>query len=177
MDAREVYRDLAIALRREMQRADAAEEALADLRARHAALVDLLIGKGILAASHRQTLDRAGKHGERPERPKVHLRVVRDKYEVGGADIDCAARIHACKARCCSFAHPLARQDLDEGVVMWNVTTPFQILQEADGYCTHIDRTTMGCTVHAQRPATCRLFDCRKDPRIWIDFDAMVPAP
>jgi hypothetical protein len=35
----------------------------------------------------------------------------------------------------------------------------------------------MLCTVHEQRPLFCRMYDCRKDPRIWLDFDRQVPNP
>jgi hypothetical protein len=36
---------------------------------------------------------------------------------------------------------------------------------------------TGACTVYAQRPGACRAYDCRHDPRVWIDFDARIPAP
>jgi hypothetical protein len=31
--------------------------------------------------------------------------------------------------------------------------------------------------VYAQRPGACRAYDCRHDPRVWIDFEARIPAP
>jgi hypothetical protein len=31
--------------------------------------------------------------------------------------------------------------------------------------------------VYEHRPAICRTYDCRKDPRIWIDFEKRIPAP
>jgi hypothetical protein len=31
--------------------------------------------------------------------------------------------------------------------------------------------------VHHARPRTCRVYDCRRDPRIWLDFERRIPAP
>jgi Fe-S-cluster containining protein len=33
------------------------------------------------------------------------------------------------------------------------------------------------CTIYEKRPASCRAYDCRADPRVWIDFEARIPAP
>ena len=107
----------------------------------------------------------------------MRLRQYIDKYQIEGADIDCAARIHLCQARCCSFTFPLSPQDLDEGGVRWDVEDPYMIRHDEDGYCSHLDRGTLGCTIHQRRPATCRQYDCRQDPRVWVDFEARVPAP
>ncbi len=49
--------------------------------------------------------------------------------------------------------------------------------READGYCTHLDRATMGCGVYEIRPGTCRRYDCRQDKRVWLDWEKKLPAP
>jgi Fe-S-cluster containining protein len=73
---------------------------------------------------------------------------------------------------------PLSSVDLDEGVIRWDYGQPYMIRQRAsDGFCVHNDPTTHGCTVHAQRPAACRRYDCRKDERVWIDYERRIPAP
>jgi Fe-S-cluster containining protein len=103
-----------------------------------------------------------------------------DKYtfEGGpGAEIDCASRYELCHAACCRMQFALTRQDVEEGVVKWNFGKPYMIRQEQDGYCTHLDRGTCACTVYAERPVPCRGYDCRKDTRIWADFEARVPSP
>ena len=41
----------------------------------------------------------------------------------------------------------------------------------------HCDPEALTCTVHAHRPRVCRSYDCRQDPRIWIDFAARIPQP
>lgn len=110
---------------------------------------------------------------------RVHLGLVHDKYAIASPpadELDCAALLPLCKAKCCRLWFPLTRQDLDEGVVRWDHERPYSIRREADGWCTHLDRAGGGCGVYAQRPAACRAFDCRRDPRIWRDFAARLPA-
>jgi Fe-S-cluster containining protein len=100
-----------------------------------------------------------------------------DKYQLEKLpDIDCEARIPLCKGRCCSFVFNLSRQDLDERVVNWDYSRPYQIRRRDDGYCTHSDEKTRGCTVYAHRPSVCRTYDCRNDKRIWKDFDQRIIA-
>ena len=100
-----------------------------------------------------------------------------DKYALESLpEIDCAARIPLCEARCCTLGYPLTVQDLDEGVLRWDYARPYVLRQGPDGYCVH-QGTDHACTVHAQRPAACRRYDCRGDERIWIDFDRRLPAP
>lgn len=101
----------------------------------------------------------------------------RDKYEVSGPEINCADRLHLCKASCCRLHFYLSEQDLREHVVRWEISQPYMIRRREDGYCTHNDETTKGCTIHGQRPLVCRSYDCRQDKRIWEDFDAMIPNP
>lgn len=46
-----------------------------------------------------------------------------------------------------------------------------------NGYCSHLDPNTFGCTVYENRPVPCRAFDCRNDKRIWLDFENMILNP
>ncbi len=101
-----------------------------------------------------------------------------DKYEVESSSPPCEELIPLCGARCCQMEFPLSTADLDEGVIRWDYGQPYVIRQRAsDGFCVHNDPTSHGCTVHAQRPATCRRYDCRKDERVWIDYERRIPAP
>ena len=131
----------------------------------------------MLAEGHRTHFERVAADAARSVKPRVRLRQYVDKYAMSGNDIDCAARIHLCLARCCALSFELTTQDLDEGRIQWEVTDPYLIRHEEDGYCTHLDRENGQCREHAHRPATCRGFDCRGDARIWIDFDARIPVP
>jgi Fe-S-cluster containining protein len=115
---------------------------------------------------------------QRKEDGRLHQAAERDKYASAGAvEIDCASRIPACHAVCCRLPFALSEQDVHEGVVRWDPIQPYLIQQEADGRCTHQDRGTGFCTIHRQRPLSCRTFDCRHDRRIWLDFDNMIPNP
>jgi hypothetical protein len=109
---------------------------------------------------------------------RVSLDTGENKYDVEPVDIPCDELIPLCGARCCSYTFALSSADLDEGVVRWDYGQPYLIRQRAsDGYCVHNDPTTRGCGVHAQRPRTCRTYDCRNDKRVWIDYAQRIPAP
>src|SRR6185503_21290838 len=61
-------------------------------------LLDALILRGQLPDSFK----RLAKKVQADRGVKVRLSMVDDKYGVESPDIDCAARIHLCGARCCS---------------------------------------------------------------------------
>ena len=95
-----------------------------------------------------------------------------DKYTfTGTAEIDCENYVHFCKAACCRMSFALSQQDVEEGLIKWDLGRPYLIAQKAEGYCRHLDRGTCRCTVHRQRPLPCRGYDCRNDKRVWLDFD------
>jgi len=101
-----------------------------------------------------------------------------DKYTVDNADgPPCLEIIPICQARCCTLSHALTTQDLDEGVIKFDAERPYLIRHDADGHCTHLDRGTRGCGEYQHRPAICRRYDCRNDPRVWLDYEARVLAP
>lgn len=147
------------------------------------ALADLLIEKGWIKeeeyqarreAVHTLLIEEAEWNGLGlflNEEPK-------DKYAVTALpQINCADRVQLCGAACCLLRFPLSRQDVEEGVVRWDLGRPYWNLRCADGYCVHHDRAARRCQVYASRPAPCRLYDCQHDQRIWLDFDAMVVNP
>jgi hypothetical protein len=173
----DTYRSLMHALRRANEAQQRSDRELAELRARFEQLIDVLTGKGILVEGHRRLLDRVAAGAAAAQRPPVRLRLYVDKYQVPGGDIDCAARLPLCHGRCCALSFELTTQDLDEGVVRWELDEPYVIRHESDGYCTHLQRATLGCSIYEQRPAACRGFDCREDRRIWSDFDQRIAAP
>lgn len=110
--------------------------------------------------------------------PDVRVRVAPDvdKYAVEAVILDCAQRLHLCKAACCRRAFALSTQDLEEGTLRWNWGDPYVVRQDVHGRCCHA--TDAGsCGVWQQRPLRCRTFDCRQDAAIWIDFDRSVPHP
>lgn len=101
-----------------------------------------------------------------------------DKYSFkDGAEIDCANRLRMCKAACCRLPFALSKQELNEGIVRWDLGQPYLIDQGKDGYCNHLDRGQCSCNVYKHRPVPCRGFDCRVDKRIWLDFENKVINP
>ena len=147
------------------------------------ALIEILQEKGLITIDELDTrkdavAQRLGQRF-RDKGMGVHLQEPeRDKYAVQGAvGIDCASRVHLCKAACCRLWFPLSQQDVEEGVVRWDLRYPYIIAQDAVGYCKHLDRGGCSCTIYQQRPLPCRTFDCRKDKRIWLDFENQVINP
>lgn len=109
---------------------------------------------------------------------RVSLDLGGDKYATPGPDIPCAELLPLCKARCCRLSFALSTADLDEGIIRWDYGQPYLIRQRAtDGYCVHNDPSTHFCTVHEARPRVCRTYDCRKDDRVWVDYEQRIPAP
>lgn len=101
-----------------------------------------------------------------------------DKYAFQDeVTIDCANRIPLCQAACCRLDLALSKQDIEEGILKWELGKPYMIARDMEGYCRHLDRTTSRCTVWQHRPIPCRGYDCRNDERIWLDFDQGIVNP
>jgi len=143
------------------------------------ALTELLLNKGLVDQQELETmLTQVRQDLESQPAPRVMLASTPDKYESGcTVAIDCASRIHICKAKCCTFNFYLTDQDLDEGVARWDYGRPYWIQKRPDEYCVHCEPGTCRCRVHAHRPYVCRAYDCRNDERIWLDFERMIPNP
>jgi hypothetical protein len=154
------------------ERVDTVLRALLDTLAAHGAIDPNELAGRVQAAS-----ERAREESLRATHVEVEASV--DKYALTELpDVDCASLIALCQGRCCKLHFPLSFQDLDEGVVQWNYERPYRIRQRAsDGYCVHSAVESHGCTVYDHRPLTCRRYDCRKDTRVWIDFENRIPAP
>lgn len=144
------------------------------------ALIELLLEKGLITedelnARKRRVAERLVEKlkdegtGVMLQQPEI------DKYAFeGGARIDCENRVHLCRAACCRLRFALSRQDLEEGVVKWELSRPYLIRRGDDGYCGHLERESRGCTIYDHRPVPCRAYDCRADKRIWADFEQRV---
>lgn len=101
-----------------------------------------------------------------------------DKYTFKDvARIDCASCVHQCRAACCRLPFALSKQDLNEGIVHWDFGEPYIIAQEKDGYCSHLDQSCSCCAIWQHRPVPCRAYDCRKDDKIWLDFEKQIINP
>jgi Putative zinc- or iron-chelating domain len=145
------------------------------------AIVDTLVTRGMLdpaeLASRVQGLAETTR-ADNLRDTHVQVEASVDKYAATDLpDIDCASLMTYCQGRCCKLHFPLSFQDLDERVVQWRYDRPYQNRQREDGYCVHSAEVSHGCTVYEHRPLTCRKYDCRKDSRVWIDFENRIPAP
>lgn len=147
------------------------------------ALIELLMEKGLL--TEEELNERKREVGKRlVEKLKDNGMGVMlqgseiDKYKFeGGVKIDCANWIHLCKAACCRLSFALSRQDVEEGIVKWDLPRPYMIRQGKDGYCTHLERGSCRCKIYENRPVPCRGYDCRNDKRIWFDFEKKIVNP
>lgn len=149
-------------------------------RADALALIEELLNRGLVdqrdLAERRERLD-AQLVADVDPATRVQLHPNADKRALADLpDIDCAARLHLCQARCCQLRFILSREDIVEGVVDWELSSPYEVRRRRDGYCAHNGMECRTCQVYEARPASCRLYDCRADPRIWLDFERRIPA-
>jgi Fe-S-cluster containining protein len=138
-------------------------------------LTQMLVARGVISLDDEKALHQLGKVRSRPT---VRLAVFDDKRAVKSPpDLDCSKHMHLCHGRCCLMKINLATEDLAERKLDWDVYEPYYLAKAADGYCKYQHETTGACTVYEDRPAVCRVYDCRKDPQVWEDFENQIPAP
>lgn len=153
-----------------------------DVSSRLFALIEELVANGKLdlrGFDERRLRLRENEEDRLQNRAHVQVAEMIDKYKLEDLpQIDCHSRIHLCKARCCKLTFLLSFQDLDERIVQWDYSKPYQIRQQPNGYCIHNHSSNGGCCrVYENRPFTCRTYDCRNDERIWIDFEQRIVTP
>jgi hypothetical protein len=144
------------------------------------ALVETLVEAGALPPGRfeqrrQRRLDEAAR--DLADRPVVRLAQAVDKYALGPLpDVPCAELLPLCKAACCRFSVTLSPQDLDEGGLHWDYAEPYVLRRGPSGHCVHSEPDTHRCTQYGRRPAICRQYDCRKDRRVWRDFERRILA-
>lgn len=79
------------------------------------------------------------------------------------SEVDCAPRLSQCKARCCTLNFALTKAEVEQGMIKHNPGRPYFIDRAPDGYCPHIDRSSLRCQVWDHRPLRCRRYDCAND--------------
>ena len=164
-------------------RANANTSKLLEVASFSYALMELLMERGIISVEELD--DRKRVVGERLlekfTENGMGVAVTKDgadKYAYQSTvQIDCESRIPLCRAACCRLRFALSVQDVEEGRVKWELGRPYMIRHDADGYCHHLDRRRQGCGIYDERPVVCRGYDCRKDTRIWADFENRVVSP
>lgn len=144
-----------------------------DLMRRFDTLVDLLVTRGHLTPYHARLLRKI----EGGDGSVVRLSTAKDKRAVRSSDMDCVALMPLCKGRCCALDVSLSAEDIAEGRLQWDLHQPYVLRKDPDhGYCA-CHGADGRCTVYDDRPAACRAYDCAVDPRVWLDFEAKIPAP
>ncbi|MEZ4361328.1 MAG: hypothetical protein R3B48_14175 [Kofleriaceae bacterium] len=146
-------------------------------------LTELLVNDAVVSLEELEQRRSATYEQMRAEHPlrwltaKVH-HLESDKYDPKQEVlIDCASRLSLCRAACCRMTFYLSNQDLEEGVIRWDLARPYRVKQRADGYCVHCAPEERTCAVWSARPQPCRAYDCRSDKRIWQDFEARIANP
>lgn len=86
---------------------------------------------------------------------------------VPDAKVKCGSLMERCKAKCCTFTFALTKYEVEAGKIDHNQKRPFFIARDDDGYCPHLDRVSMECSVWDDRPLRCRRYDCTNDPHVW----------
>ncbi len=147
------------------------------------ALIELLKERGVISL---EELDERKKQvnarlAKKFTETGMGVALTREEHEENGdqktVEIDCENRLHLCHAACCRLRFALSARDVENGKVKWNLGQPYMIRQGEDGYCHHLNRTTKFCSIYEDRPFVCRAYDCRKDERIWKDFENMEINP
>lgn len=156
-----------------------AQQAIAEIQQQFETLIEIMIAAGTLKPGHQKMIQRLRQRVARARTTTtVALASDVDKHAVESDPIDCASLLHLCHGRCCSFSVVLSRSDVQEGQLEWDIDQPYRLARSTlDGYCNHLSRDGAGCQRYEHRPATCRSYSCKDDKRVWIDFDAQIPAP
>jgi hypothetical protein len=162
-------------------RANMNTQELEELRSTLEALVEMLLDAG-LDFERMKELRAKAEEGVRRRYTRAGMGVVRQDFDVPKREwaevpeIDCASRIHLCHATCCRLRIGLSTEDVKEGVLRWDLSAPYSLAKRPDGWCVHCGKDG-SCGVYEARPIPCRAYDCRRDPRIWEDFDAGIVNP
>ena len=137
-------------------------------------IVNTLVGAGAVAAESvgeavELARDELVENGP-PPGPRVALRVDGEEAATERVFVDCASRLPICQAACCRLSFALSAEEVEGGVVKWDLGEPYQIRHEAGGYCTHCTSGDHACSIYSDRPSVCRTYSCANDTRIWTDF-------
>jgi hypothetical protein len=112
------------------------------------ALVELLVDRGVLdVEAFEARCEQASEQLRRRYLERGMAVAMQEfgvsKYEFnGGAEIDCENRLPLCKASCCRLPFALSKEDVQEGIVKWDLGQPYINARDDQGYCTHLERAT-----------------------------------
>jgi Fe-S-cluster containining protein len=154
----------------QLEKEEQTSEELTRLRQALARLYEVLTARGVIGPDHPRLIER---YAASKAKPRVHLAMIDDKRSVKNADVDCISLLHICGARCCTMKVELSEEDLRENRFQFQTQQPYLLAKSEDGHCIYLGEH--GCGQYHDRPAMCRMYDCRTDKRIWIDFEKKIP--
>lgn len=136
---------------------------------------DALIEKGILSSKFLYSKIESVKRTlmDSDEALNAGIAIRKDNDDTEFQPVNCSERIHICKGICCKLVFPLNQEEVEGGIVKWDLGRPYYIRHRADGFCCH--RGEQGqCSIYSDRPKVCGVYTCKGDERIWKDFENMV---
>jgi Fe-S-cluster containining protein len=136
--------------------------------------IDVLIKNGVVTESAIEAAAASVNSELEARKELAHAGVLlrKDPPDKQPAVVDCAARMHVCKAICCKLDFALTAEEVEGGAIRWDLGQPYYIRHGRDGGCVHQNRDG-SCGVYASRPVICRTYSCADDSRIWSNFEAM----
>jgi Uncharacterised protein family (UPF0153). len=140
-------------------------------------LIDVLVKKGItipeeLYLAAEEVRNEMYEKGEQVH-AGVGLRIDNESNDQPEVPVNCAERMHICKAVCCKLQFTLSIHEIESGNIKWDLGKPYFIRHEKTGYCSHLHAAKKCCTIYENRPQVCKKYSCAHDTRIWKDFEKM----
>ena len=71
---------------------------------------------------------------------------------VPDATVDCGSNLKWCRAICCTFQFALTKEEVRKGYLRHNLSRPFFIARDEDGYCPHLKRDSLRCRMAGEAP-------------------------
>ena len=141
-------------------------------------LVDVLVERGIVEHDELLSAAQAARRqtAERGQLAAVGVAIRVDDADAAAAPavaVNCAERMHICKAVCCRMRFALSVEEIESGPIAWDLGRPYLNRHGSDGYCHQLDGESHCCGIYDERPSVCRRYSCAGDARIWKDFEAM----
>ena len=82
--------------------------------------------------------------------------------------MNCSDYLGQCKAGCCKLIFALTKDEVEQGDIEYDRHRPYLIARDVDdGYCPHLDKESLQCSIWHKRPIRCRRYHCRDDMNIW----------
>lgn len=140
-------------------------------------VIDVLVKKGVIIPDELTEAAEAVRKEMYEKGEQAHtgvgIRIDDPEKNQAFVPVNCEERMHTCEAVCCKLNFALSVEEIEAGVVKWDLGKPYFIRHEATGYCTHLDAKKKCCSVYENRPPVCKNYSCAADKRIWKDFEKM----